>query len=312
MKALLLAAGLGSRLRPLTHFRPKPLCLFYGQPILDLVYRQVLASKIENIAINTHHLGSKIAEHVENSKDVYAQKPLISFEPEILGTGGCVNPLRHWLGGDSLLIFNADIIADIDLPALIAQHRATKADATMVLLPQLKEGTTPVYWDGKSQIRAIGGSQEGEKATFSGVHIIGPRLIDAIPRDGFQHIIDSYQKLLATDGQIGAFLHQGFWADLGTPQDYFSAHQALLHAEDREKIARRLGLSSSINWLEKEGSACLDQTFEGQLSGSFLFGPVQLEQVTSIQDCIVYPMSSLSKRTGIKRLIITPDADLAF
>lgn len=312
MKALLLAAGLGTRLRPLTLFRPKPLCLFYGQPILDLAYGQVLRGGVSSIAINVHYLADKIRDHVAVERSVYKEKPLISFEEEILGTGGCINPLRAWLARDPLLIFNADIIADLDVNALLSQHLASGADATMVLLPHLKEGTTPVSWDGERRIKGIGGNHSGRKATFAGIHIVGPKLVDAIPKQGFQHIIDSYQALLSAGGKVEAFLHEGFWADLGTPEDYFGAHEALLKSKNRKKIAERLSLSPGIRWLEKDNSAVLDQVYEGQLKDSFLFGPAQLESVQSIQQCIVYPSSQLDGKFEIKRMIISPETQLSF
>ncbi len=311
MKALLLAAGLGSRLRPLTLYRPKPLCLFYGQALLDIVYRQVSRAGVNSIAINTHHLGERIAEHVLVKRDVYVNKPHISHETEILGTGGCINPLRQWIGSDQLLIFNADIIADVDLTALLAQHEQSGAVATMVLLPKVKAGATPIYWDGRRQIEAIGGASGSQKATFAGIHIISQQFMDAIPHTGFQHIIDSYQRLLKEGASIEAFIHNGFWADLGTPSDYMEAHRELLRSNRREEIASGLGLESKIRWLDREQSACLDQPFSGPLEDSFLFGPIQSTTIRSIQSCIVYPSSHLEGKSQINRLIITPEAELS-
>jgi mannose-1-phosphate guanylyltransferase len=250
-------------------------------------------------------------KHVFKQSSVYTPRPQLSYEAEILGTGGCVNPLRSWLGSDELLIYNGDIVTDVDLPRLITQHRSHRPDATMVLLAPHRSGTTPVYWDGRNKLVAIGGEAPlgSQQATFSGIHILGPRLLQAIPARGFQNVIDAYQTVLKQGGRIEVAIHQGFWADLGQPQDYLQAHSDLLHAQERERISSLFGLHG-IQWALAEESATVEQRFAGALRQSFLFGPVQIEGVQSIQRCIVYPGSQLSGQSTLRNRIITPDATL--
>lgn len=308
MKALLLAAGLGTRLRPLTGILPKPLCLFYGRPILDLVYEQIKKLGIQSIAINTHHLPDVIRQHIQTHPQVYTPPPHISYEPEILGTGGAINPLRAWLGHDDLLICNGDVIADIDLAALQRQHRESGADATMVLLDRHKKGTNPVAFEG-NRIKAIGdqpvkATESHTLATFSGIHIIGPRLVQAIARSGSPSIIEAYIHLLQEGALIQAFIHRGFWEDLGTPRDYFAAHRAVLQHPDREKLCQRLGLDHSVRF-EGDSALCGPGPFPQHRQNSFLFGPIQGEQ--PIQSCLVYPNTVLKPGQTLQNGIITPD-----
>ncbi|MCX6127751.1 MAG: sugar phosphate nucleotidyltransferase, partial [Proteobacteria bacterium] len=294
MKALILAAGLGSRLRPLTLRLPKPLCLFYGQTMLDLVYRQIRSIGIEHIAINSHHLAKQIEQHIKNNQLVYSNLTKLSYEPEILGTGGAINPLRSWLGSDDLLICNSDIIADINLSAAYKQHRENQADATMVLLDRHKLGTTPIYTQDHG-VLSIGESTSLPKTglsrhTFSGIHILGPKLVNAIPRQGFHSIINSYQRLISEGSRIQAFQHKGFWEDLGTPRDYYEAHQTLFRQQDRNNICLRLGLDpDSIYWDNLHGSAYCGNSHlgESRIDETFVMGPISGN--ATIQSSLVYP-----------------------
>ncbi len=314
MKALLLAAGLGTRLRPLTEVLPKPLCLFYGRPILDLVYEQIKRAGIHGIAINTHHLPQVINQHIQKHPRVYTPAPHISFEPEILGTGGAITPLRAWLGQDELLICNGDVIADIDLKALVQQHRESGSDATMVLLDRHKKGTNPVAYEG-SQIRAIGdqpvtATERHTLATFSGIHIVGPRLVRAIAPSGSPSIIEAYIRLLAEGARIQAFIHRGFWEDLGTPQDYFAAHQAVLGHPDRAKLCERLGLDQAVRF-DGDSALCGPGPFPAHRRNSFLFGPIQGDQGEQpIQSCLVYPSTVIKPGQNLKNGIITPEVSM--
>ncbi len=318
MKALLLAAGLGTRLRPLTLSRPKPLCLYFGQPILDLVYKQIQRIGIHNIAINTHYLAQDIEKHIVSRETIYLDAPKISFEPEILGTGGCLNPLRTWIGHSSILIYNADIIADIDLKSLVAFHENQNALATMVLLPQWREGTNPVHCDG-SLVRKIGkdcGPKGTSPATFTGMHILSKSFIDRVPEEGFQHIIDTYDHVLQEGGHVGAFFHQGYWADLGNPKDYLDAHLDVLAMPERDEFLERLGVYSLVDrqtfhWDLKQQSVFLHQEQSFPAQQSFVFGPIQNPNHLSIQRAIVYPSTVITEHDQpVTSCILTPESRL--
>lgn len=306
MKALLLAAGFGTRLKPLTDHLPKPLTLFMGRPILDLVYGQVLAAGVEHVAVNTHHLAQKIQLHIQNSP-LYRHPVHISFEKEILGTGGSINPLRTWLKGEDLLIFNGDIITSLDLKDLVARYTESQAIASMVLLPY-KDGTTPVYTH-KERIVSIGEPIAGAiKKTFAGVHILSKGFVEAVPQSGFLSVIDTYKALLK-DHLVLAFNHDAYWADLGIPRDYLEAHTSLLSDPLRETICQALGLDTKT-WIEA-GSNLFVGTEE--LSGferCFVFGPVEVEAGLHIQDCIVYPGTKLTKLKQEQGKILSPYASL--
>lgn len=222
VKGLVLAAGLGTRLRPITDERPKPLMPFFGPTLLDLALWRCCQGGLRQVAINTHHLAEKISASLGIQK-TWFKEVKISHEPEILGTGGAVIPLKPWLKEDHLLIYNADIVSDIDLQALISSHLNSGDEATMVLLPNNASKKTPVWSRGNHIVQISGDASAASEHTFTGVHILSPRFIKRLPDKGFWHIIDTYQEALAEGVPIGRFIHHGLWNDLGNPQDYWQA-----------------------------------------------------------------------------------------
>lgn len=222
VKGLVLAAGLGTRLRPITDERPKPLMPFFGPTLLDLALWRCREGGVRQLAVNTHHLVRKIDASLTVQKKWFDEL-VLSYEPEILGTGGAVIPLKPWLKEDHLLIYNADIVSDIDLRALIALHLKSGDEATMVLLPHNPTRKTPVWSKGNHIIQIGGESSGASEHTFTGVHILSPRFVRRLPHKGFWHIIDTYQEALAEGVPIGRFIHHGLWNDLGNPEDYWQA-----------------------------------------------------------------------------------------
>ena len=225
MKALLLAAGFGTRLRPFTEVRPKPLCPFFGIPFVDFAIRKIENSQL-SLAVNTHYHPEQVTTHLDN---VYSQAYFHSHEPEIRGTGGAITPLRSWLEDDDLLIYNGDIVSTIDLEAMGAFHRQGNHLATMALLKTPAAGKSPLVID-SDQVVDIGRAPKKteEWSTFTGIHILSREFVDRIPETVPWSIIDTYREFLKEGRSIGAFIHDGFWADLGTPEDLWQAHMDVI------------------------------------------------------------------------------------
>lgn len=310
MKALLLAAGYGTRLRPLTDFIPKPLTLFMGRPILDIAYDQVQAAGIHKVAVNTHHLADIVKAHTQ--KLALPRQPIhLSQEEVILGTGGSINPIREWIGDDDLLIFNGDIVSSVELKELRQSFQTAQPKAAMVLIPY-KEGTTPV-WTSQDRVVAIGGNESlGKKRTFAGIHIISKGFIDIMPKTGFFSIIDTYQKLLQDDEAIQAFEHDGFWADLGVPHDYLEAHVQFWGENKRTELAGALHLDESLwDYDEQQQSLFVGSKRLEGVTRSFVFGATGGWEAGALLDqCIVYPGVHLTKLSHERGKIITTYASL--
>lgn len=132
MRALLLAAGLGSRLRPLTNTVPKCLVQIHGRPLLDYWLEKLFNGGIERILINTHWLAEQVEAHVEKSR--WRSQIDLVFEPKLLGTGGTLLANRDWFGSEPFLVGHADNLTDFDFPGLVAAHKSRPPGCLITML----------------------------------------------------------------------------------------------------------------------------------------------------------------------------------
>lgn len=235
MKALVLAAGLGTRLRPLTDTWPKPAVPLLGQPLLRYTLAVLADAGVTEVGLNTHHLPSLMARVAEEEVARFGMKLILSYEPIIQGTAGGIRGLRRVVKEtDVFLVWNGDALFTPALAPLIAEHRASGAVATLVLLP-MPPGRTyaTVDVDGAGWVRRIAGRGPGGTGLqawhFSGVHLLSPRVFGAMAETGPEDINrDVYPRLLERGDVVrGAVVHAA-WQDVGTARGYLDAQQALL------------------------------------------------------------------------------------
>lgn len=227
MQAMLLAAGYGTRLRPYSQIRPKPLFPVLNRPLLFHLLDQL--RDYAPLVVNCHHLSGQI-------QTALAQRPelRIQYEPEILGTGGSLRQACDHLQDAPLLVMNGDIFHDIDLAAIWAAHQRSGLGVTLALHDYPRFNKVGVTQDG--QVRGFHAA-EGEQLAFTGIHILTPEVIRMIPVGRFYHIIDLYETL-AQQGQVGYCRTDGcFWRDMGTPADYLALHGELLGSSGKWLIA---------------------------------------------------------------------------
>jgi len=217
-KAILLAAGFGTRLKPLTLTTPKPLLPINGTVLIDHQLKYLAKHGVTDIAINLHHLGEKIRKHVGNGLR-HGVRVHYSDEPVILGTGGGVKQAASLLKEGPLIIFNCDALIDVDLTKVIKSHLENRAAVTMVVM-ELKAGLkyNPLMVDRDHFIVEFGRG----KHFYSSLHIINRNVLDILPPAGTPACLieDGYKKLLANGQKIKAFVHEGYFNDLGTPENY--------------------------------------------------------------------------------------------
>ncbi len=234
LRALVLAAGLGTRLRPLTDDLPKPLLPVLGQPLLGLTLRRLAAAGCEAAAINLHHGAGQIRAAFGSE---HAGLPLTwSEEPLLLGTLGALGPLAGFFAGaDLALVVNGDSLCRWPLAELVARHVATGALATLLLAARADPadfgGGVAVDRAGKLLwLRSAGaaGSRGPRRRVFAGAHVLSRRLLQRIaaapapaPAD---FVRDLYEPLLAEQpGCLGSLTTRRRWHDLGTPRRYLAA-----------------------------------------------------------------------------------------
>ncbi len=236
MKAMVLCAGFGTRLRPLTDKVPKPLIPLCGVPLLRFIFALLKKAGIREIVINTHHLA---AEMERGAVRIAAELQLdlhVSREAKhILGTGGGVRRAQHMLGEGTLLLLNGDMIFDFDLPAALEAHRKARAVATMVLAPYPRGATYgAVEVDAELNVRRVAGrgapAELGlTKMHFTGVHLLEPEALARLPPEGESDINrTAYVRLIHDGAKVLGYSQNGYWGDLGAPRSLLQAHLDVL------------------------------------------------------------------------------------
>lgn len=228
MKAMILAAGLGTRLRPLTNIIPKPLLPVAGTPLI--VWNLLLLRRygFREVIINLHHLGPLIEQTLGDGSR-FGLRIDYSREPVILGTGGGIKQAESSFSGEPFLVLNGDTLFELDLGALIAFHRQRQAAATLVV----RKDEEAVRWGlvelGPQQriVRITGrgliDATAAELRMFAGVHILHPRLLREVPKGRESSIIDAYVSAIQQGEPVLGFDLDGYWNDVGTPERYSQA-----------------------------------------------------------------------------------------
>jgi len=237
MKAMILCAGLGTRLRPLTERWPKPALPFLGQPLLRYHLAVLKAAGVSAVGINTHHL-PEVMTDTARAECERARLPLhVVHEPVIQGTGGGIRGLKHFLKDGPFVVFNGDILFALELGEVIAAHKASGAAATMVLLPMPEgEKYAAVELDEAGAVRRIAGHGPGGGKLspwhFSGVHVMSPQVFDFMSPSGEEDINRNvYLRMIQQGLQVRGHVVSGYWSDLGTPSRYLATQRDLLFGQ---------------------------------------------------------------------------------
>lgn len=210
--AFILAAGLGTRLRPLTLSTPKPLLPVGGRPMLDHVLALARAHGHREVVVNAFWLPEQVTAWARDKEGV----TVVVEAPHILGTGGGLRNARHLLA-DRFVVLNGDILADVDLTALYD----LPWPAAMAVRPQAERRHTPVaVADGRvTGIEGVTGAPGGAWH-FTGVHVLDRDLLELVPAEGEACIVRTVYRALVPQGRVGALEHHGHWYDIGTPDEY--------------------------------------------------------------------------------------------
>lgn len=221
LRAMVLAAGYGTRLAPVTDHVPKPLLPVRGRPLLDGIIDRLLVAGVDRVAVNSHHLGALIEAHLRQHR--HAAQLAHFAEIEILGTGGALDHAREFLcAAPRFLVYNGDVLCDVDLGALVAEHEDSGAAATLLLVDWPQVNSVTLGADGA--VRQIAGATEpaaplpGDRdLTYAGIGVFERSVLDDIA-PGFSSLVDPLARALARDPRaVRGFAPPGVqWNDLGT------------------------------------------------------------------------------------------------
>ncbi len=233
MKAMVLAAGLGTRLRPLTDDCPKALVRIGDRTLLEIVLARLRFFGIREVIVNVHHLADLIVEYLQANGN-FGMGIEISREDVLLDTGGGLKKAGYFFREDParrdepFILHNVDIVSTIDLRRMAEFHVAKQALATLAV--QERDSSRCLLFDPQLQLcgRRAGRDQEPEmvrpakrsqRFAFCGIHVISPRLLDMLEEDGVFPIIPSYLRLAGRGEKVLGFsADEYFWRDLGKPE----------------------------------------------------------------------------------------------
>ena len=239
MKAMILAAGLGTRLRPLTDHRPKALVEVEGRALLEITLARLRTFGIFDVILNVHHFADMVQEYLHKNNN-FGMRIDISREEILLDTGGGLNKAAYFFRDEQepFILHNVDVISTIDLARMVQFHEKNQALATLAV--QDRKTSRHLLFDEANQLCGRrSGSNEKTSASpralaFSGIHVLSPRLFSRMSEDGVFSIIDCYLRLAARGEKILGFrADEYYWRDLGRPEDLAQAAEDLRRSELR-------------------------------------------------------------------------------
>ncbi|MDX6528318.1 MAG: mannose-phosphate guanylyltransferase [Blastocatellia bacterium] len=238
MKAMILAAGFGERLWPLTCDRTKPALPVLGKPLVGYVAEYLAKYGIDDVIVNLHHQPDSVRQALGDGSDFGVRLEYV-HEPIILGTSGALDNARRLLQDDTFVVVNGKLITDLDLKAALETHRQTKALATLVLLRNWKYERFSVVETLDGLVRNFAGMPSSTPnpdaeppLMFTGIHILEPRIFEYIPPGVFSDSVTNvYLPAIAKGERIAAHVTEGMWYELSTLNRYLDISLALLRRQ---------------------------------------------------------------------------------
>lgn len=242
MRAMILAAGLGTRLRPLTADRPKALVEINGRSLLEIALARLRSFGINDVIVNVHHFADKVVDHLR-THDNFGMRVEVSREEELLDTGGGLKKAGWFFLQDHddepFVVHNVDVLSSIDLERMVEAHHSRKALVTLAV--QGRDTSRHLLFDDKLQLQTREVGQDGTvdpssssqlvPLGFCGVHVISPRIFSLMPETGVFSIIPTYLRLAAQGERILGFrADEYYWRDLGTQESLERAARDLREA----------------------------------------------------------------------------------
>ena len=318
MKAMLLSAGFGMRMLPLTLTIPKPALPVLGRPIALQALHRMGRYGVREAVVNLHHLAGEVRAMLGAGEQAGLPAIRFSFEEEILGTGGGVGRAAAWLRGEGpVLVSNCDFLSDIDIGAVLKAHRSGGHLATLVVAPA-RDGYSRVDVDADGRVLSLAGIPEADPSDvdasllFTGLQVLDESLLDRIPADRPSDIVRDLYRGLAAEGRLGSWLHDGFWWEFGTPTLYLEGTYRLLglDPEQRHRVALHDPVSERGDCTLALGTGAQvhhDSILRGRLALGFAS---HVSERVRLEDSVVMPEAWLGPGCRLTRTIVGPSVEL--
>jgi len=316
---MILAAGYGTRLRPLTYTLPKPMVPVCNRPLITYAVEAFINAGIRDIVINLHHLPEAIENYLRTHY-IREAKFVFSQEPEILGTGGGIRKVRDLLESGEFFLVNADTIQFPRWERLLEARRQHDSLAALTLRhPPEADRFTPVHYrDGL--VTGFGNAAaepSGERLMFSGAHAISERIFPWIPDKDFSGIVDeAYQPALESGREtIAGVIDDGVWFDIGTPQRYMAASRELLRMTIGGALEPAPGSKIEADSLVHETAhgrvirscAGARTNVEGEVRDSVIWDDCRIASGVTLDACIVAHGVDLSQPVELRNALVCRD-----
>ena len=243
MKGMILAAGLGTRLRPLTNDRPKALVEISGHTLLEITLRRLASFGVREVIVNVHHFADLVIDYLGRNGNFGMRIEISREDDRLLDTGGGLKQAAWFFredssAGEPFLVHNVDVISTVDLARMVQFHRDSKALATLAVLE--RETSRRLLFDEHGQLcgrqtgnnppEMIRPAAKTQALAFSGIHVISPQLLNMISEGGAFSIITTYLRLAGEGRSIIAFPDRSYyWRDLGKPENVIQAASDVEH-----------------------------------------------------------------------------------
>lgn len=329
MRAMILAAGLGTRLRPMTDVRPKPSLPLLDRPLIAYHLEMLRQAGVTEVAINVHWLPEVLPRLLGDGSSL-GMKLTWSYEPVILGTGGGIRKMAEFLTAspEPFFVLNGDLLIDVELRKVLERHLQTGAIATMVLRedPAMERfGALGVDTSGRildfvGRARAPG--EVCRRGLFTGVHVLTGKVLERLPEGEVCINRTAYTQLVAEAQNVQSYFQEGFWSDVGTPERYLEAHQAVLEGRlpwlaDAPLKTAAYAQGGSRRPLTVYGEVRAIQGLEAALTARGHSGTLWIEQgavlepeVTLGEGVVIGAGARIGSGTRLNRTVVWPGAQV--
>jgi NDP-sugar pyrophosphorylase family protein len=310
---MLLAAGVGERMLPITRVIPKPLIPVLGRPLGPQILSRLALEGIDEAVINLHHLRKSLREAFGDGSPCGLRALHYSLEESrLLGTGGGLSHASPLLrGAGTILVRNSDFLTDIALAEVVAHHKRSGCPATIVVAPH-RAGYTPVEVDDRNRVLGFG-ANSGGRFLFTGYHVIEESVLDEIPADVPSDIVRGVYVELAARGMLNAYVHDGFWWEFGDPTAYLEGTRRLIElpSEDRSRLGDFDGVRPVGDAIAALGPGAEVDPGQVVLAGTVAVGMgAMVGDGSRIEDTVIMPEAWVGPQCSLQRCIIGPGTEL--
>ena len=295
-QAFVLAAGLGTRLRPLTEDLPKPLIPIFQKPLITFVLDHLLGVGIESFVINTHHLSATLEKFF--AEGVYkGRRVTLVHEPKILGTGGGIKNVEHYLGAEPFLVYSGDVLTDIDLKPLLDEHSRTGNDVTLAL--RKTDHGADVALEGSRVVDIENRYGHAGRYDFAGISLWTPAIFERIPAGQSLSFIPILADWIGAGGKIGGvILNERQWFNIGSRAEYLKVHRVIEEQPWKPDYVKTSGWPVRV-----APDAAVDPS--ARLTGFSSIGAgCRIGADAIVENTILWPGSQIASRSHLRNCIV--------